>query len=430
MATGNWLLGGVKGKVGDLVLSKANGEQITRARNRYPKNPKTTKQAMQRMSFAALSTFYTAFEDEILNHSWQGIRYGGKSHNHFYKLALSPDVKTPAIPKGSMKYVPSNYPMSRGTLRSLKYSHALKNFKEYGGNGIVIDTGLNLGRKIVDQDTTLESFINTISDNNLYYAGKQLTFVIVTLNNGNFINSVSRIVLDKNAYTEDDLAKSFLTIFNGWNIATSGEKLVIDPFKIKNGFTDGIIHNIVAYTIIVSDWDGKKWCRSNENMVICEETMPADYFDGEMFSEALKTYMNKNENSSNTSDRFLNGAGNVPEAGLTPSAIKHSYLKIKNFKNGDTTYGLATVDFNKFLMSDGSIKIASSTGYVGGYPLYRGKQMNVYVYTKETDKTPATSLTLPWQEILAQASTEVKNNYNGNFVLPTEDWYNLPEKSF
>lgn len=430
MATGNWLLGGVKGKVGDIVLSKANGEQITRARNRYPKNPKTTKQAMQRMSFAALSTFYTAFEDEILNHSWQGIKYGGVSHNHFYKLALSPDIKTPAIPKGSMKFVPSNYPMSRGTLRSLKYSHALGDFREYGGNGIVIDTGLALGSTLVDSEKTLEFFINTISDNNPYYAGKQLTFVIVTLNNGNFINSVSRIVLDKNAYTKDDLSKSFITFLNDWDIQNSGKKLVVNPIKIKNGATDSIIHNIVAYTIIVSEWDGKKWCRSNENMVLCEETMPDDYFDGEMFSEALKTYMNKDGNSSNTSDKFLNGAGNVPEAGLTPSAIKHSYLKIKNFKKDQTTYGLAVVDFNKFLMSDGSIKIASSTGDENGNPLYRGKKMNVFVYTKETDKTPATSLTLTWKEILAQASTEVKNNYNGNFILPTEDWYSLPEKSF
>lgn len=430
MATGNWLLGGVKGKVGDLVLSKANGEQITRARNRYPKNPKTTKQAMQRMSFAALSTFYTAFEDEVLDHSWQGVKYGGDSHNHFYKLALSPEVKTPAVAKGSMKYIPSNYPMSRGTLRSLKYSHALGDFREYGGNGIVINTGLKLAQSVVDEQTTLKSFINTISDNNPYYAGKQLTFVIVTLNNGNFINSVSRIVLDKNAYTEDDLSKSFITFLNDWAIQKSGHKLVINPYKIKGDTTDGILHNIVAYTIIISDWDGKKWCRSNENMVICEETMPADYFDGEMFSEALKTYMNKEENSSNTSDKFLNGAGNVPEAGLTPSAIKHSYLKIKNFKNSETTYGLAVVDFNKFLMSDGSIKIASSTGDENGKPLYRGKNMNVVVYTKETDKTPAASLTLTWKEILAQASTEVKNNYNGNFILPTEDWYNLPEKSF
>lgn len=430
MATGNWLLGGVKGKVGDLVLSKTNGEQITRARNRYPKNPKTTKQAMQRMSFAALSTFYTAFEDEVLNHSWQGVKYGGDSHNHFYKLALSPEVKTPAVAKGSMKYIPSNYPMSRGTLRSLKYSHQLGDFREYGGNGIVIDTGLKLGQSLVDSEKTLQQFIDIVSDNNPYYAGKQLTFVIVTLNNGNFINSVSRIVLDKNAYTNDDLSKSFITFLNDWDIQNSGKKLVINPIKIKNGETDGIIHNIVAYTIIVSNWDGKKWCRSNENMVICEETMPADYFDGEMFSEALKTYMNKEENSSNTSDKFLNGAGNVPEAGLTPSAIKHSYLKIKNFKKESTTYGLAVVDFNKFLMSDGSIKIASSTGDENGKPLYRGKSMNVVVYTKETDKTPATSLTLTWKEILAQASTEVKNNYNGNFILPTEDWYSLPEKSF
>lgn len=430
MATGNWLLGGVKGKVGDLVLSKANGQQITRARNRYPKNPKTTKQAMQRMSFAALSTFYTAFEVEILNHSWQGVRYGGDSHNHFYKLALSPDVKTPAIPKGSMKYVPSNYPMSRGTLRSLKYSHARKEFREYGGYGISINTGLSLGQTTVDTETKLGNFIDIISKYNLYYAGKQLTFVIVTLNNGNFINSVSRIVLDKNAYTQDDLSKVFSTFLNDWAFQGSGNDLVINPFKIKEGTTDGVLHNIVAYTIIVSDWDGKKWCRSNENMVICEETMPADYFDGEMFSEALKTYMNKNENSSNTSDKFLNGAGNVPEAGLTPSAIKHSYLKIKNFKKETTTYGLAVVDFNKFLMSDGSIKVASSTGDENGKPLYRGKSMNVIVYTKATDKTPAASLTLTWKEILAQASTEVKNSYNGNFILPTEDWYNLPEKSF
>lgn len=430
MATGNWLLGGVKGKVGDLVLSKANGEQITRARNRYPKNPKTTKQAMQRMSFAALSTFYTAFEDEVLNHSWQGVKYGGDSHNHFYKLALSPDVKTPAIPKGSMKYIPSDYPMSRGTLRSLKYSHKMGDFREYGGYGIKINTGLKLGTSSVSSDTTLEDFIEIISDKNPYYAGKQLTFVIVTLNNGNFINSVSRIVLDKNAYTEDDLSKYFGTFVNDWALQTSGQELQLSPFKIKNNETDGIIHNIVAYTIIVSNWDGKKWCRSNENLVICEETMPADYFDGEMFSEALKTYMNKEENSSNTSDKFLNGAGNVPEAGLTPSAIKHSYLKIKNFKKESTTYGLAVVDFNKFLMSDGSIKIASSTGDENGKPLYRGKNMSVVVYTKETDKTPAASLALTWKEILAQASTEVKNNYNGNFILPTEDWYSLPEKSF
>lgn len=430
MATGNWLLGGVKGKVGDLVLSKANGEQITRARNRYPKNPKTTKQAMQRMSFAALSTFYTAFEVEILNHSWQGVKYGGDSHNHFYKLALSPEVKTPAVAKGSMKYVPSNYPMSRGTLRSLKYSHAIKDFREYGGNAIAIKTGLNLGQITVGRDTTLGNFINIISDKNPYYAGKQLTFIIVTLNNGNFINSVSRIVLDKNAYTDDDLSKYFGTFLNDWAIQTSGNDLVVNPFKIKNKMTDGILHNIVAYTIIVSHWDGRKWCRSNENMVICEETMPSDYFDGALFTEALKTYMNKEENSSNTSDKFLNGAGNVPEAGLTPSAIKHSYLKIKKFKNQETTYGLAVVDFNKFLMSDGSIKIASSTGDENGKPLYRGKNMNVVVYTKETDKTPATSLTLTWKEILAQASTAIKDSYNGNFILPTEDWYSLPEKSF
>lgn len=430
MATGNWLLGGVKGKVGDLVLSKNNGTQITRARNRYPKNPKTTKQAMQRMSFAALSTFYNAFENEVLNHSWQGVKYGGDSHNHFYKLALSPDVKTPAVAKGSMSYIPSNYPMSRGTLRSLKYSHAMGDYHEYGGNAIKIITGLTTKNTISATSTTLESFIDDISDYNPYYAGKQLTFIIVTLKDGNFINSVSRIVLDKNAYTSEDLKKVFTTFLNGWAFQNSGNNLIISPLKISGEMTDDNLYNIVAYSIIVSNWDGKKWCRSNENMVLCEETMPSNYFDGDTFTEALKTYMNKDGNSSNTSDKYLNGAGNVPESGLTPTAIKHTQLKIKGFENEQTTYGLAVVDFNKFLMSDGSIKIASSTGDENGQPLYRGNKMKVYVYTNATDATAATSLTLTWKQILAQASTEVQNNYNGNFVLPTEDWYDLPEKSF
>lgn len=430
MATGNWLLGGVKGKVGDLVLSKNNGEQITRARNRYPKNPKTTKQAIQRMSFAALSTFYNAFENDVLNHSWQGIKYGGDSHNHFYKLALSPDVKTPAVAKGSMSYVPSNYPMSRGTLRSLKYTHALENFKEYGGTGITITTGLTSGNTILGIDSTLDKFIDVVSNSNPYYAGKQLTFIIVTMKDGNFINSVSRIVLDKNAYTDEELAKVFTTFINDWALQNSGSDLVVNPYKIIGETTDGILHNIVAYSIIVSSWDGKKWCRSNENMVICNETMPSAYFEGDLFTDALKTYMNKEGNSSNTSDKYLNGAGNVSENDLTPVALKHASLKIKNFKNEDTTYALATVDFNKFLMSDGSIKIASSTGDDSGVPMLRANKMKVYVWKNASDETFTTSISLTWEEILAQASSELQKEFNGNFILPTEDWNNLPEKSF
>lgn len=39
MAKGNPLMSQMRGKVGDLVMTRLAGEQITRSRNRHPKNP-------------------------------------------------------------------------------------------------------------------------------------------------------------------------------------------------------------------------------------------------------------------------------------------------------------------------------------------------------------------------------------------------------
>lgn len=58
MAKGNVLLGYARGKVGDLVFSRRNGEQITAARNRHPHNPKTPKQIFQRMKMYAPVNLY------------------------------------------------------------------------------------------------------------------------------------------------------------------------------------------------------------------------------------------------------------------------------------------------------------------------------------------------------------------------------------
>lgn len=87
MAKGNMLLGMARKKVGDLVFYRANGEQITRARNRNPRNPKSDKQSVQRMVLASASKLASILEP-IVNHSWEHVQVGGESVRHFQKKAM------------------------------------------------------------------------------------------------------------------------------------------------------------------------------------------------------------------------------------------------------------------------------------------------------------------------------------------------------
>lgn len=58
MAKGNLLLGYGRGKVGSLVFSRRKGEQIVRARNEHPANPRTNAQLAQRMKMYAPVKLY------------------------------------------------------------------------------------------------------------------------------------------------------------------------------------------------------------------------------------------------------------------------------------------------------------------------------------------------------------------------------------
>lgn len=416
MATGNWLLSGVKGKVGDLVLSKSNGVQITRARNRFPSNPKTTKQALQRMKFAAIAAFYSAFENDILNHSWQGVKYGGTSHNHFYKLALSPDVKTPAVEKGSMSFVPSNYPMSRGTLRCPKY------YFEPDTDGLVVNIALssNFGA------STLGQAIDLIANDVPYLKGKQITFALSSFKNGVFYKTVERLIIDKSAYTQDSLGKVFARYFKNISIGVVVENNT--KLLYVNRTVNDEITPLCAACVIISEWNGKQWCRSNSDMIINEKVMPDAYFNGDVFSNALATYMNKAGNSSNTSDKFLNGAGNVPENEVYPISKTFSRMNWKTLTIDTVTYYDAVLEIQKFIMSDASEKYASTTVDNSGKPVYMGQIAKIRAKKAASDTTFTATIDITWQKLF-QISPNAKAKYENNLVVAPGDWFNVKDYS-
>lgn len=88
MAKGNLFLGMGRGKVGDLVFYRQYGEQVTRARNRSPRNPNSYKQRVQRAIMASVSRIYS-LGYRIFDHSWQGERVGQGSQSAFVKANVA-----------------------------------------------------------------------------------------------------------------------------------------------------------------------------------------------------------------------------------------------------------------------------------------------------------------------------------------------------
>lgn len=82
------LLGYSRGSVGDLTFYRRNSQQVTRARARVVKNPKTLAQQMQRTIMRTSVEAYKVLK-EICDHSWEGVAYGANSYAEFQKQNMA-----------------------------------------------------------------------------------------------------------------------------------------------------------------------------------------------------------------------------------------------------------------------------------------------------------------------------------------------------
>lgn len=171
MAHGNMLLGYARGSVGDVTFTRANGNQVTRARNRRPKNPKTYGQMYQRSLFAnavkmyqlAISKFFNfAFEDRKPHESDYNafMRHNVKNSTNITKACFD-DMDYPAI---------GNWMFSSGSLQPLNVineaNSAIVNLK----NGVVLPAG-------AIEPQTVGALSSLLIDNERYFPGDMITIV-------------------------------------------------------------------------------------------------------------------------------------------------------------------------------------------------------------------------------------------------------------
>jgi len=322
MAKGS--LNGVrKGKKGDSVyytITGSNNKEKQGERQYIGEvaNPKTMMQAAQRMKLTPAVNFYRALGNDILNHSWQGIKYGARSHSEFMKYAMNNNAGVfPFVPKGESNLIPARYVISRGSITPLEVSFSTT-------NDDCINLGFNVA--ITEERTPTQWMAATLEyANGLLKAGDQLT--LVTINHVNkettggdvstgYFPVVTRIVLDP--------AKDGI----GYNSATEwlrSKGLVInEDGEIRLYYSDsqGALHTDAVGAIIsrpsVSKTNGAiSWLRSNSSMIITNEVQEK-FFTQTAYDAAIRTYLPENVNP--TSGWYLNDGTLNPENQQTPLA--------------------------------------------------------------------------------------------------------------
>lgn len=163
------LLGYARGKVGDLVFSRRLGQQVTKAYNPSPLNPKTEAQMVQRTKLAGLVAAYRAMR-VILDHSFTNRREGQTSYNVFISdnLAIAPFLSKQQAAQGVVVVLP--YVVSKGVLSRIFVS----------GSGDNAYTNIALGSLVIDDDTTIAEFSQAVVANNAGWEyGDQLTYFSV-----------------------------------------------------------------------------------------------------------------------------------------------------------------------------------------------------------------------------------------------------------
>lgn len=189
MAKGNLFLGHAKGKIGDVVLSRVDGRQITRAYNASPSNPKTRPQAIQRAVFATTVAAASGLR-EIISNSFDGRKDGQDAVNQFIKVNI-PRLREAynnfegaatnfLLAKGESRIMPQEWQISKGNQGSMYFGTS------------PWDNGLPLPTSVVNEETgyNLASFRNLWP---LIGAGSQLTFVFLLIqDNGNWFEIVPR----------------------------------------------------------------------------------------------------------------------------------------------------------------------------------------------------------------------------------------------
>lgn len=336
-------LGMARGKVGDTVFYRQGGQQISRAYNPSPKNPKSLAQAYQRMCFATVSSARAALA-AIVDHSWQGVTYGTASLSEFTKRNIAlmraaayaqGDTVNDYNIKGAQTIVRNQYVVSSGSLSMVPYT------------GQAFGTAPNLLGGVTVQNVTPENLAEDIGSPEDYRArlallglapGDQLTILAIShdtnvevaayganedaINYGGSV-AVARVVFRKESVINFEEPFSLLVgISTGYNFNPTvvtrqdGGPIQVQSVSTHTAIVIPVMGNVVdggAAIRSAQDINGK-WLRSTARIALVSNIQV-----NAKAVDVVPSYMQV-QSSNLGSPRYLNNAL-TPETGtITESA--------------------------------------------------------------------------------------------------------------
>lgn len=175
------LLGYSRGSVGDVTFAKIKGQQIARARNRNPHNPRTAKQSLQRAIFASAVKFYTRGVQAFYKFAFEGKRQIESDYNAFMRENVRRAM--PVSREGINVYdypVIAPFVMSKGSLQPVDAN---------ADNGTAI---VNLGIAVpATIPTTVGALTSHLIASDAYAVGDILTLVRISSDYAHTYPSVS-----------------------------------------------------------------------------------------------------------------------------------------------------------------------------------------------------------------------------------------------
>lgn len=282
MGKGNLLQGMGRGKLGDTVFYRQNGSQMFRVRNRIVKNPKSTGQQIQRSLMATVTKAYSQLR-VICDHSFENVAYGAASQSYFVKKNLD------LLRKAAVAYTENNlsgigeynmpYIVAPGTVATVCPNRLLISEGSLVQDAFTVADGQWDSAMVVvpsvGREAKLKDYLDALGD-------KMYTFVVV--------RAISPIVgtrADKQGHALWNTEVLFSRIKrNDVELASADATKTITAADISKYITietnmktsdqlydwyaDEVpfVGEDIACCVIASKFNGIKWLRSSESLVI------------------------------------------------------------------------------------------------------------------------------------------------------------------
>lgn len=273
MSKGNMLLGHARGKVGDVVFARVNGQQVTRARAAVVRNPQTEKQMIQRIILNTVIQAYSRMS-EICDHSFEGVAVGQDNMSKFMKENMSLLRKAVAdyaaehgsfdgcyafVPKGLNMFTPNNWKIATGQLPEV----ILSSVSPTDGATIAITSA-----------GAIPTYGEIIASLGLQ-RGDQLTFIGQELyTDGRAAFKFARVILDprESDGTQADITTPFLAdgVVNKPSPRNEGADIAFTSAANELGFDLGDNSQFGAAVIVSRQKSDGTWLRSNSAIQLAE----------------------------------------------------------------------------------------------------------------------------------------------------------------